>query len=370
MKKPIPLILLITLLLTTGLTALAQEALRVATTPNQAVLSSLSTLPEADTLVYFNPPRIINEAIPRFMPEKDVAQMRMAFEDIKKNVGVDPNKIDYIVVAARFRKPAADLSFVPPEFMMVLGGDFSADSLITLARMASGGKLRDETYGAKTLSLMTIDPILKEAEKNPLLKSFAEVGLVALSPTSLAVGSPAYLRAAVDAGEGSGRISVQSLNSLLRDPNAFVSAAGSPWTSFSKMFGLRGTETTPRTPQCDSQLGDFYVGVTMDAANFMLRGYMHADNPDTARIINNLFTGLMTHASFVPDKNAQAALKTLSLTAEGNEVVLRADIPQQVLLDFIKEQMQPKKPAPAARTTTAPVKRKTPVRRKRRGSSN
>jgi hypothetical protein len=370
LKKQIPLLLLlITLLFTTSSAVSAQEALRATTSPNQAVLSSLSTLPEADVLVYVNPPRILNEAVPKFMPEKDVAQMRTAFEDIRKNVGVDPSKVEYIVIASRFRKPAANLSFVPPEFMVVAGGDFSADSLLSLARMASGGKLRDEKYGSKTLSLMIIDPIVKEAEKNPLLKSFTEIGIVSLTANTIAVGSPAYLRAAIDAGDGTGRISTTSLNSLLRDPNALVSAAGSPWTSFSKTFGLRGTETTAREPRCDSQLGDFYVGLTMDAANFMLRGYMHADNPDTAKIINNLLSGLMAHAASVPDKTAQAALKTISFRAEENEVVLHADIPQQMAMDFIKQMTQPaKKEEPATSTKpTTPAKKRTPVRRKKRG---
>ncbi|HEY7786082.1 MAG TPA: hypothetical protein VIB00_15225, partial [Pyrinomonadaceae bacterium] len=100
MKKQIPLLLLlITLLFTTSSAVSAQEALRATTSPNQAVLSSLSTLPEADVLVYVNPPRILNEAVPKFMPEKDVAQMRTAFEDIRKNVGVDPSKVEYIVIA-------------------------------------------------------------------------------------------------------------------------------------------------------------------------------------------------------------------------------------------------------------------------------
>jgi hypothetical protein len=367
LKKQIPLVLLM-LLLTSCSVAFAQEALRATTAPNQAVLSSLSTLPEADVLVFVNPPRILNEAIPKFMPEKDVAQMRIAFEDIRKNAGVDPSKVDYIVIASRFRKPAADLSFVPPEYMVVAGGDFSSDSLLTLARMASGGKLRDEKYGSKTLSLMIIDPIVKEAEKNPLLRSFAEIGIVALTTNTIAVGSPAYLRAAIDAADGTGRISTTSLNSLLRDPNALVSAAGSPWTSFSKTFGLRGTELTPREPRCDSQLGDFYVALTMDATNFMLRGYMHADNPDTAKIINNLLSGLMAHTASVPDKTAQAALKTITFRAEENEVVLHADIPQQMATDFIKQMMQPKKEEAAAPATkTTPAKKRTPVRRKRRG---
>ena len=141
-------------------------------TPAAQIASSLASLPEADTLIYINPQRILNEVVPKFMPAKDVEGMRKGFEEVRKNAGIDPTKIDYVVIAVRFKKPTADLNFQPPEFMAIASGDFSADSLLVLARMAASGKLRDEKYGTKTLGLMTIDPVVKMAEQNPLLKSF------------------------------------------------------------------------------------------------------------------------------------------------------------------------------------------------------
>jgi len=336
----------------------------------QDIRAALASLPEADTLIFINPRRIINEVAPRVMAPKDLEGMRKAFADINQFAGVDPTKVDFIVIAVRFRKPTGDLKLVPPEFMAVTSGDFKSESLMNLARMASEGKLRDETYGEKTLSLMTIDPIAKEAEKNPFLKSFAEVGVVALSANSIAVGTPNYLRAAIDSAGSNGRISVENLNSLLRDPSVLVSVAGSPMESFSRSFGILGTETNPRAPKCDSNLGDFYVALTMDATNFMLRGAMGADNPDTASIMNSLFSGFLRQAgSFMPGKAEQSVLNSLQLTAKDNEVVLSADFPQQMVIDFIKSQSQPKK-EDAARTSAAPTPAKKPVvRRKRRRPS-
>jgi hypothetical protein len=351
-----------------SVSSVAQQALTEPTKPavNQSVVSALATLPEADTLIYVNPQRIINEALPKFMSEKDLAGMRSAFDMVKANVGIDPNRVEYVVVAVRFRKPSGDLGFKPPELMSVSGGDFNAESLITLARLASGGRLRDETYNGKQLSLMTIDPIVKESEKNPILKSFSEIAIAAISPNMIAAGSPGYIKAAIDAVGGTGRINPNSLNALLRDPNALVSAAGSPWSSFSKSFGLQGTETTERAPRCDTRLGDFYVGLTMDATNFLLRGFINADNPDTAKIMNNLIGGIMNQASSSVDPSVQSTLKAIRFTAEENDVVIRADIPQQMLIDFIKKQTAPKKQDPPATSSPAPVKKKTPVRRRTR----
>ena len=364
--------LLVTLL--TGQTVLAQNpvAINAATTapmntgssvststPAAQIASSLASLPEADTIIYINPQRILNEAVPKFMPAKDVEDMRKGFEMAKAQAGLDPTKIDYIVIAVRFKKPTADLNFQPPEFLAVASGGFNADSLIGLARMASQGKLRDEKYGTKTLGLMTIDPMVKMAEQNPLLKSFTEVGIVSLNANTIAVGTPSYLRAAIDAGDGKDRISADTLNSLVRDPNALLSLAGAPLHAFAKTFGMLGTETTARAARCDTKLGDFYMALTMDATNFMLRGVSNADNPDTAKIISRLYSSLLASATqSIPDATAKSLLKGITITSEGDDILFSADVPQQMVVELIQQQM--KKP-----TTTNTEVEKQPVKKRR-----
>jgi len=105
----------------------------------------------------------------------------------------------------------------------------------------------------------------------------------------------------------------------------------------------------------------------MDATNFNLRGAMNADNPDTAKIINGLLSGLLQQAvNSVPDKNAQVLLKGIKMMAQENEVVWQADIPQQAAADFIREQMKPKaaEAATAEKSQQDPPKR--PLRKRRR----
>ncbi len=335
--------------------------------PSQATVNSLATLPDADTLIYINAQRILNEAVPKFMPAKDVEEMRKSFEQAKQMSGVDPTKVDYLVIATRFRKPTDDLNFQLPEFMVVTSGDFSAESLMTLARMASGGKLREEKYGTRTLGLITIEPLMKEAEKNPLLKGFAEMGIVILNGNTIAAGSPGYLRAAVDAADGKDRIAMDTLNSLVRDPNALISIAGQPWNSFAKSFGMMGTETNPRAPRCDIKQGDFYAALTMDATNFMLRGAMNADNPITAKIMSNLFGGFLRQATAeIKDPVAGPLLKGIAIVAEGDEVLLRADVPQQFVSDMIKKEMMRPKPVPDGMGKPDEMKGTKPTTKRRR----
>ena len=335
----------------------------------QNVAASLASLPEADTLVYMSPRLILNEAAPRVMPEKELGEVRNGLAEMKKNVGVDPGNIDYVVIQTRFKKPTADLSFSLPEFMAVTGGDFSADELMVFIKQTAKEKLREEKYGSKRLSIFTIDDVAKQAEKTPLLKSLSEVAIVALNGNTIAAGTTAYIKAAIDAGEGKGRISADLLNSVMRDPNALVSIAGSPWTAFAKTFALLGTENNPRAPRCDSRLGDFYAAITMDATSFKFRGAMNADNPDTAKIIKSLLSSLLQQAAeFNKDKNAQAVLSSLVITPTDTEVLVQAEVSQQAVADFIKEQSAPKKQAvapavvakPAAPTKPTPRRHRTP----------
>ena len=325
--------------------------------------AALASLPEADALIYVSPQRILNEAAPRVMTPADLTKMRSSFADLKKAVGVDPATIEYLVIAVRFNKPASDLSFVAPDLMAMVGGDFSSDSLMTLAQLSLQDKARVEKYGSKSITLMKIDPVAAQAEKTPILKPYVDVGVVPLSANSIAIGNLRYLKSAIDAAEGNGRINSATLESLFRDPNVLIAASGAPLTSFAKSFGLLGLENTSRESRCDTRFGNFYAAVTMSGTNFSLRGAMNADNPDTAKIINSLLSGLMQQGiGAVPDKQAQTILQSLKMTARENEIVWEADIPEQTVAEFIRSAPR----AAATPATTKPVTApKRPVRRKR-----
>lgn len=326
--------------------------------------ASLASLPEADVLIYLSPQRILNDVVPKVLAPKDLEEMRSGFAQMKGAVGFDPTNVEYLVIAVRFNKPAGDLSFVAPDIMAVAGGDFSADSLLTLAQLSAQDRVRTEKHGAKTISLMKIDPIAAQAEKTPILKPFTEIGAVALTPNSIAIGNLRYLKSAIEAAEGGGRIRPETVQSLMRDPNALLAATGSPLLAFVRSFGMLGTETTPREARCDSSFGNFYGAVTMSGANYNLRGAMNADNPDTAKIITGLLSSLMKHGiEAVPDKNAQTALQSIRLTAKENEIVIEGDIPGTMLADLVRSAgTKPKAETPPAKS--APAKR--PVRRTKR----
>lgn len=345
----------------------------------QSVSTSLASLPEADMLIYISPQRILNDAAPRVMAEKDVVGMRGAFADMKKSMGIDPSSVDYLVFALRFHKPAGDLSFVAPDVMAVIGGDFSADSLFSMAQVLLQDRVRVEKHGSKTMAVMRVDPIAAEAEKMPMLKSLVDVGAVPLNANTIAIGNLPYLKSAIDAADGTGRINPALVDSLMRDPNVLIASAGAPLASFAKSLGMFGTETTPREGNCNTSFGNFYSAVTISGTNFSVRGAMNADNPDTAKIVSSLLSTLMQQGmKSLPDTPAQSMLDSMKLTGKesemlstimksvklmpkDNEVVWEADIPQQAIAEALKP-----KPAAAQKTQAKPAASpKRPVRRKR-----
>jgi hypothetical protein len=311
------------------------------------------------------------------MPAKDVAEMQAAFADMKKSVGIDPSTVEYVVIALRFHRPTADLNFVVPDVMAVVGGDFSSDSLLTLAQLSFQDKVLAEKHGSKTISTMTIEPIAKQAEKMPLLKPFVNVGAVALSPNSIAIGNYGYIKAAAEAAEsGTGRIKPEMIQSLMRDPNVFMAATGAPLLSFARSFGLLGTETASREGRFDTQFGNFYAAITVNGSNYSMRGAMHADNPDTAKIITNLLTtliktedfvsGLKSGAGPISDKAALAIVQSFKLTAKESEVMMEADVPLQAIIDMIREQSKPKVDPPATSAPKKPAAKRPASRTRRR----
>jgi len=331
----------------------------------QNIAAALASLPEADTLIYINPRRILNDALPRVLPASDLAELRKGLEDVKKDAGVDLSNLDYVVVAMRFRKPAADLSFTPPEVMAVASGDLSADSLMTMVQLALQEKAREETHGARKVAIMRIDAIAEAAEKNPLLKSFSEIGFTALNTNTIAVGTVGYVKAAVDAANGEGRIANSAITSLVRDPNALISAAGSPLAAFAKSFGLLGTQEAPRDPRCETSFGNFYAAVTQQGNAFDIRGAMNADNPDTAKIINGLLMGLMQTASASLSQKERSVLDGIKLSSNESEVVISGSIPEATIAELIKQQTSKTTITVPTGTTTTPAKKKV-IRRKRR----
>ena len=323
---------------------------QLATTGANPFIASLSTLPDSEMVIFVNTSRILNVAMPRLVPEKELQKLREGMDQIKALTNVDLRNMEFFVVATRFSKPTGGMLYPLPEAMFVARGDFDAKALIGMAVVMTGGVLHEEKFGEHTLYVMKLSDVTKSAGNNQFAAAFSEIAVTTLDASTLAIGNTGYIKSAIEAADGRGRIKSEMVASLVRDPDVLISSTGSPLMAFAKSFGLRMAES--RDPNCVTRFGEYYVSMTMGEDVLKIRGAMNADNPETAVMMKNLFTGLLQEGKgSLPDKDAQSMLDQIKLNAEASEVLLETTIPQETAARFIRDML-----APAKAATVAPNK--------------
>lgn len=327
----------------------------------QVQIDSLSTLPEFDAVLYLNTSRILNDAIPRLLPEKQLNDLHDGMDQLKTSTTIDLSHVEQVVVVARFNKLSPGVMIPIPDAMIVARGDFDAKFMLGVATLMSDGKLREEKYGAHSLYTFSLSKDAKNA--NPFEAAFSEIAITSLDANSIAVGNTNYIKMALNAADGGMRVKPETLARLVRDPNALMSAAGSPLVAFAKVLGLKILENPD--PNCMTRFGEYYVSLTMTNDAFKINGILNADNPDTAAIVKALLTGLFNEGkSLVGDKSAQSMFDQLKLSVEGDEIIAEASITQDMASKFVRDMLAPKPSKPAA--TEAKTVTKTKTRKSRR----
>ncbi len=227
--KPVRLLLPLALLFALAQSAAAQMDARTA----------LTNLPDSQAVLYVNAHRVIHEVLPRVMPPAEYAKM---LNEAQK-VGFDARGIDYVAVGARLADPAP--ANYLPEFVVVIRGNFNADSLLSLGRIAAGAQNispRSETYGSKTLEIIDLESLNKKPEggtgsgtgegdatpQPPKPMPYPEIAVMALDANTLVAGVPSYVRAVVDAAGGRGTLKASMVDLATRDPQALWSLTVEP----------------------------------------------------------------------------------------------------------------------------------------------
>ncbi len=344
---------------------------------------ALAPLPDSQVVLFVNARRIINDLLPRIMPAADY---RKLIGDPQK-VGFDVRQLDYAAVAVRFadQTPASGL----PEFLVVVRGGFSADSLLMLARLAAGSqnlKSRQETYGPKMLDIFETETVARAvggadgsegpAGGKPRSNPYPEVALTTLDSRTLVAGVPAYVKAAIDASGGRGRLSAPMLDLAAREPQALWSlTAVLPPTlaDYVHKFGVPPNEELDKTL---AWLKQFSLSQGMDALDLTLRAALLTDQPEHASALSGLArmglvafqTELAGEAAKKENKDAANARRVLSILktvvnrTEGSTLFISAAVPVSVVAELVRKQSA-RQPATNARRRTTRRHSRRPTRR-------
>lgn len=359
--------------------ALAVLALAAAASaqPADEVRGALTTFPESQAVLYVNARRIMNEALPRLLPKAEYDKMIAE----SRKVGFDVRDVHSVTAGIRFADPAQTGGF--PEFLLVMRGAFSSDALLTLARVAASTQSlqpREESYSGKALQVFDLTSLLNkggEAQKPPTFP-FKEVAAVALDANTLVVGVPGYVRAAVDAAGGQGRLQASLLDLAARDPQALWSLTAELPENMAQHVQKLGIPPNEEMNRILGWLKQVSFSNGMDALNFTIRAAVLADSPDHANAISGLVRMGLTAAESAaqrdierkrqkPDESRQArialgALRTFVNRTEGNTVVLGVSIPQSALAEVVQKEFikkaAPKKPAATPRGRRRAARRK------------
>jgi hypothetical protein len=365
--KPARLLLPLALLFALAQPAAAQIDSRVA----------LSGLPDSQAVLYVNAHRIINEVLPRVMPPAEYAKMLAEAQ----KVGFDARGIDYVAVGARLADPAPANNL--PEFVVVIRGNFNADTLLALGRVAAGAQNispRSETYGSKTIEIIDLESLNKkpeggtgsgtgeggEAPPKPKPMPYPEIAVMALDANTLVAGVPSYVRAVVDAAGGSGALKSSTLDLATRDPRALWSLTVEPPPVLVDYLHKVGAPANKEFDQMIDWVKQVSIAHGMDALNYTMSASVLTDAPEHASAFSGLVrmgllaaqTGLSSeaakqtprHKDYAKTRAALDAIKGFVNRTEGNTLLLSASFPQKVVNELIKSEMKPSKAAKSVKT--------------------
>jgi hypothetical protein len=373
MSKTTPVRLLLPLAL---LFALAQAA--AAQSPVDA-RAALSSLPDSQAVLFVNARRIVNEVLPKVLPP---AEYRKMLAEAQK-VGFDARGIEYVAVGARLADPPPANNL--PEFFIVLRGNFNADALLSLGRMAAGSENihpRSETYGSKTIEIIDLESFNKKPEgapadgaggEKPKPMPYPEVAVTALDAGTLVVGVPSYVRAVVDAAGGRGSLRPSMVDLAAHDPRSLWSLTIELPPNTADYLHKAGVPPNQEADQMIGWIKQVSLAQGMDVLNYTLSAAVLTDQPEHASAFSGLVRmGLLAaqsalsaeaakqtprHKDYKQTRAALATLKTFVNRTEGNTLFISASVPQSAVAELIRKEM---KPAP----TKTPARRRGRTRRK------
>ncbi|HYP01027.1 MAG TPA: hypothetical protein VER76_12615 [Pyrinomonadaceae bacterium] len=354
----------------------------------QDARSALANFPESQAVLYINAKRLINEAAPSVVPPE---MLNKALNDARQFI--DLNGLDYVIAGARLRGEVSMKN--PPEVLLIVRGSFSADGLLSAARMAGQGMYVQETHGGKTVNVFTLNkPAPAPADgasggEQPSKKfPVDQIAAVALDANTLAVGIPAYLRDAIDAsagGQQGARLKPELVDLAVRDANTLVSLVTDVPPAMSQHLRKLGMPPNAEAERLIDALRQVQLSVNMQPGTFGVQSIMRMENSEAASTLSGLVNMGANLAKGEIAKNVQKktgsekddmtallrVFETLTNTTRDSEVVLGLSFQQAGLAEVIKRQMMPKKkqdtaaaPAPGANKGAAVVKRRRPRARR------
>ncbi len=222
------------------------------------------------------------------------------------------------------------------ETVAIARATFDAKALSAAARIAANGKYREEKYRGATILIITVkDQIKLFGVWNMRIN---ELAVCAVDPHSLAIGTVANVRAAIEAGL-KGRAGADLAALATRDPKAVVGFGANVPKELMANLNV-GNDTIAKDANAIRQVYGS-IGSTETDVSVML--VARTDSAESANNLNDTVTGLkqlggLFIGQMAPARKAlaQSALDNLKITTRGTEVEIRTQVAATNLASVIK----------------------------------
>jgi hypothetical protein len=303
----------------------------------QATRDAFSFLPQSDSVVVVDVRRLMNETLPRVFATntEKLTQINTDIDTFKTKTGVDPRAFDRVIIGARFTHPSPNVTKLEP--VAIAQGKFDVKSLAAAGREAAKGNVREEKYhGASIMTFGINDQMKLFGFWNVKVR---ELSVCALNSSTLAIGSPENVRAAIDAGRSRRRSNADLITLATRDPQAVIGFGANMSRDLMAHLDL-GSDAIADDINSIRQV---YGSIGNTETDVSLAVVARTDTPVAAKNLGDTVTGLKQLAGFLimrlkanQQALAQGALGNLKITTRGNELEIRTQVSSANLAALIR----------------------------------
>lgn len=208
----------------------------------------LALLPASDIVLSLDAKRFFGTALPQILSgNKEMHdEINAKIEEFRINTSIDIRQFEQLAVGVASRQAAEGKTAFDP--IVLARGAFSANSLLMLAKFASGGKHREEKIGGKNVYIFSAKEIIEKNRttvKSSLVqrvldtilpKLSNEIAVTAYDNNTLAFGTTERVRLMLT--DGKSRVDKNLLALVNRNPNAVGSFAANLPNGLSSFFEL------------------------------------------------------------------------------------------------------------------------------------
>ena len=296
-----------------------------------------SFVPASDGILVVDANRLLNETLPRVFAgdTAKLAHINSELDKFKTDTGIDPRAFDRVVVSARYTHPSPTMTKLEP--VAIAQGKFDARAVTLAARLAGKGQVREEKYRGATIVVLTINDQMKLLGLwNMRVRDLA---ITALNANTVALGTPATVRTAIDAGKTARRDSVELVSLATRDRQAVLGFGANVPKALWSNLNL-GTDAIA---QAVGSIQQAYGSVGTTATDVSLTIVARTETPAASKNLGDTLTGLKQLAGLLvlrmnADKRAlaQSAIANLTINARTNEVEIRTQVAAANLASVMK----------------------------------